>query len=338
MAFSVLVATELGVRLFGIAPPIIPPNFYTSDDPFLPWKSPPNSKLYGGFGPGEYSFLHTHNSIGFRDQERVSPKPASTFRILAVGDSFTYGAGTDDQGTYPAILERLLQENVSDSPKKYEVINAGVSRFFSEPELLLLKGYGPRFEPDIVLIGFTPNDVGDLYIGMDAVRIGPDGIMTTKEAAMLGSVGKELFYTSHAFRAFWQVLVTQRLARSAGVRFSEIFQANGFHEKEWVRLEEDYAAIIQQARKLGAEPIILYIPCKESWKPDGRYALQRIQSLGEKLNVYVIDGLTPLQRRGTIDQLYWRIDGHLNPQGYEQLARIVFENMIHEIERYAPRD
>ena len=55
------------------------------------------------------------NTTGLRGKEFVVP--ASDYRIIAVGDSVTFGWGVDDDQTYPVLLEKELG---------IEVINAGI--------------------------------------------------------------------------------------------------------------------------------------------------------------------------------------------------------------------
>lgn len=47
-------------------------------------------------GP-EFSYLAKTNSLGFRGREYPKPKAVNTIRILAVGDSFTFGAGSNEK-------------------------------------------------------------------------------------------------------------------------------------------------------------------------------------------------------------------------------------------------
>ncbi len=44
-----------------------------------------------------------------------------------------------------------------------EIIKAGIPRFFPRPERLLLEHEGHTFQPDLILVGFVPNDVMDTY-------------------------------------------------------------------------------------------------------------------------------------------------------------------------------
>ena len=52
---------------------------------------------------------YTTNSMGFRGPEISVPKPPSTFRALVLGESTTLGMEMDDDETWPARLEVLLQ-------------------------------------------------------------------------------------------------------------------------------------------------------------------------------------------------------------------------------------
>jgi len=97
------------------------------------------------------------NNLGFRDNHTFT-KPKNTYRILALGDSFTYGAVKKNEDTWPAMLEQIL--NKGDSSSKFEVINAGQVGFNTYDELSLYKDVGDYYKHDLIIIGYFLNDVG----------------------------------------------------------------------------------------------------------------------------------------------------------------------------------
>jgi lysophospholipase L1-like esterase len=97
------------------------------------------------------------NALGFRDRRDYTlDKPAGTFRILVLGDSVTFGHGTLDDTTYPYLLEQRLRGWRPDI--KWEVWNLGVPGYNTRQELNYLEEIGPRAQPDLVIVGFLPND------------------------------------------------------------------------------------------------------------------------------------------------------------------------------------
>ena len=50
------------------------------------------------------------SSQGLRDEEIAIPKPVGVTRILAVGDSFTYGWGVEAEAAWPEVMEAKLQQ------------------------------------------------------------------------------------------------------------------------------------------------------------------------------------------------------------------------------------
>ncbi len=99
------------------------------------------------FGLGLILFRH------FASDDRVdtsSPLPKNSV-ILAVGDSLTYGFGTQNPTqSYPAILERL---------SGYKVINTGINGETSEEGLKRLPQLLKEYKPALTIICYGGNDI-----------------------------------------------------------------------------------------------------------------------------------------------------------------------------------
>ncbi len=83
------------------------------------------------------------NSRGLRDNEYNYTK-GSDFRILVLGDSFTWGYGVEQDERFTDLLEHSLAH--------CEVINMGCSGYGQDQELLLLKREGIKYHPDLVIV------------------------------------------------------------------------------------------------------------------------------------------------------------------------------------------
>ncbi|HXI02311.1 MAG TPA: hypothetical protein VNI57_03965, partial [Candidatus Saccharimonadales bacterium] len=105
------------------------------------------------------------NSLGFRGAEVAEKRPPGVLRVLALGDSYTFGDHVDTELAYPARLEGILRERIAvlhGGWRGAEVINAGANGFgILDMESLYAKA-GDRLDPSIVLITFSPNDVSDM--------------------------------------------------------------------------------------------------------------------------------------------------------------------------------
>jgi lysophospholipase L1-like esterase len=98
------------------------------------------------------------NSLGFRDtREYDLTKRANVFRILVFGDSVTFGHGSVFEHTYPYLLERQLSAWRPDID--WQVWNLGIPGYNTSQELAQLLDLGPRYRPDLVIVGFFLNDV-----------------------------------------------------------------------------------------------------------------------------------------------------------------------------------
>jgi lysophospholipase L1-like esterase len=98
------------------------------------------------------------NSHGMRDDEVALEKPVGTRRIAAVGDSFTFGWGLPGPASYPAQLERQLEQRRREGEPAWEVLNMGVGAYSARDEALVVRHKALAFEPDLILVGYCLND------------------------------------------------------------------------------------------------------------------------------------------------------------------------------------
>jgi lysophospholipase L1-like esterase len=99
----------------------------------------------------------TINSQNFRDHEYRLDKSNNTFRIIALGDSYTFGQGVEINDTYPKILEILL--NSKHNKFHYEVLNFGVPGYTMEEKVWFFKNRGLNFNPDLIILQYAPDDI-----------------------------------------------------------------------------------------------------------------------------------------------------------------------------------
>ena len=96
------------------------------------------------------------NLLRLRSFHTDRPKPPGTFRIVTLGDSYTWGSKIGrTQDLWPYVMERALHRE--DRP--VQVINLGRPGFTTVNEAEMLDCLGWLFEPDLVILEFTLNDI-----------------------------------------------------------------------------------------------------------------------------------------------------------------------------------
>jgi len=91
-----------------------------------------------------------------RDFYYPPEKAAGTFRIVAIGDSFTFGGKVQFDDTFPKRLERML--NLNTSQRKVEVLNWGIPGYSTVQEAELFEDAVMKFNPDLIVVEITLND------------------------------------------------------------------------------------------------------------------------------------------------------------------------------------
>lgn len=145
---AMAVAGELALRLF------LPQTDYVSlgPDQFSLHQFSDDVRLGFELRPG----IRDHNAQGFRGPARALTRSPGTWRLAVVGDSVPYGLGVEATDAFPAVLEDLLSRRLGT---QVEVLNFGVPGYGSGQTLRLIERRVLDFEPDVVLMVFSPDDV-----------------------------------------------------------------------------------------------------------------------------------------------------------------------------------
>lgn len=339
---SGLAALEIATRALGIAPPLPSGGFVA--DSVLPWKMEVHGEQRQR--TEEFDVDYTQNSLGFRGHDRPFEKPPGAFRIVGIGDSFTYGIGVDHDATYLARLEAALGARTA---RRVEVINLGIPRYWPEPEALVLEHYGLKFHPDLVIVGVTTNDIEDTRTGRRLPSVSR-GYLVTDRLGDWAEVGRWLYIRSDVARVLIHALTDDA---------QDVERALEDEPAIWTRMEEAFDRMVRLSAGVDAEIIFLYIPHRGAWRtveadevltpghtggwPLPRPAARPVLTLPARLRRFCaardcefVDILPAMRAHPQPDSLHHQKDGHCTEAGNGLIAEVLGREL--EERRLFPSD
>jgi lysophospholipase L1-like esterase len=170
IAIHIVARTRLGAGMLGnashseacLAPgwcnPSASARVIDAENPAHYENRPNHEELVPFAGHEQGGFIFRTNGQGLRRDSDVSiPKPASVFRVLALGDSQVEGY-VNNHEHYPHLLEQALQASVAGT--EVEVLNAAVGGYGALDYLRWYQSRGRALQPDIVIVNvYLGNDV-----------------------------------------------------------------------------------------------------------------------------------------------------------------------------------
>jgi lysophospholipase L1-like esterase len=104
---------------------------------------------------------YTINSDSLNERfDYTVAKPKGTYRIISLGDSYTYGLYVNTKDNYSEKLEDLLNNNLTcKNINKFEVINLGVHGYDIEYSVERFRIRGEKYNSDLVLWLLKNDDV-----------------------------------------------------------------------------------------------------------------------------------------------------------------------------------
>lgn len=260
--------------------------------------------------------LYETNSAGFRGRERARKKPPGGFRIALIGDSLAMGWGVAEADSYAARLEAALSARSGERP--VEVLNFGLAGLDAVESVERFHALALAFDPDLVIYGFTLNDVDNEHYRHTAANLGEVG------AALMASPSY-----------LWRVLaprigaLREVLYAPLGTPLYEL-NDNWFHnEAAWqtTLAALDRLAATARAREdcavLLIHPQLHYLNALHPYHPHYREIERAARERGY-FSVRAIDDFL-----GRKDRTLWAApdDPHPGPEAHAMLAEILLREL-----------
>jgi lysophospholipase L1-like esterase len=105
------------------------------------------------------------NEFGFRDPKRSAKKKPGIFRIICYGGSNVYGLGLEDNQTWPAMLEKQLNEEKQAT--QFEVWNGGVCAWVPSQMAAAARIDYNKYHPDLVILSLSNGGAPPFPYGTD---------------------------------------------------------------------------------------------------------------------------------------------------------------------------
>ena len=185
------------------------------------------------------------NPQGRRDRGYGFEKGEDVFRIVAVGDSFTWGTGVrrlDD-----IFLMRLEQMLNRDGRGRFQIINGAQNGWNTADEYRWLQSEGVRFEPDLIVV---------VYFFNDATRMLTNPLIAAAvhRRAASQSAGRSRLWSFLLYR-YWRYVLSRQTMQA----YKEAYFAAD-KAALWRQCQSDILAIQVLARARRAELLFVIFP------------------------------------------------------------------------------
>lgn len=142
-------------KILGVHVSVLKKEDIISDNSYLKYfyePKPNSAEIYSPSWLG-YSIKNNINSDSLNSSKNYSvDKLANTYRIITLGDSFTFGLNVNTDENYSSQLEEMLNSKLKcKNITQFEVINLGVSGYDIEYAVERFEKRGMKYNPDLVI-------------------------------------------------------------------------------------------------------------------------------------------------------------------------------------------
>ena len=269
------------------------------------------------------------NGAGYRDSQEFSEDKHGAYRIFALGDSYTFGWGVEQDQTYLSVLGRKLALEMG---RNVDTFNLGVWSYGTLQEIKVFDRFR-NYQPDLVILQFygrdgfvqeSGNDLVDNYLFREWYQTAhlPQNQRhrSNVEASVIAHERWTEYLAQHC-----------NLCRIGVLAFGA-FAKSGFHPKGNPQLRDAAWQITQDAlrnfdrdlQSLNIKCILLWIPPPGTVHEQDASVANRLKSFGLG-NVVVVSPLELM--RADVRKYYYSLDTHWRPAGHELAAELLLQTI-----------
>lgn len=267
----------------------------------------------------EYVTSGEINSEGFFGKAFADKKEPTAYRILFLGDSFTFGIGAPGGKGFVEDVGRYFEGK--RMPRNIEVMNAG--RMGSDPifYLQILKRQMLKYQPDLVVMMVNQSDVDDIVKRGGNERFNDSGWLKERKMPWF----TPLFRSSHLVRS----IIIGLLGYDWNL-FSPL-EVHNRTQLAPIILTGAGKELKSLSEKEGFKHLVLFSPyATDLYSGHSQSILQAKEGLSKAGVAY--DDITDFMAReipkNKSREYYWPIDLHFNEKGYAVFANAVVDSIV----------
>jgi lysophospholipase L1-like esterase len=307
--------------------------------------------------PGQFDTTITIHDR-FRSRQPVARQPpAGVVRIAMLGDSSTFGFGSEDDETYPAALARALDARRGQTAglPPVEVLNAGVIGSGTGDQALIYDYWVKQFQPSLVVLSVYWNDVDDdalsAVFDLDprdgSVRPRPVDVIdraaepVRRTRAVTRRIPGFAWLSAHSELMMWvrqapHALLVRRHLREVDGDASGADRPNALGPEELARFRGEIRWLRDRVKP--GRLAVVFLPSAalfDAGRPEHARAVARAAQIRSALWAMTAEDGTPffdafplMGQQPHLDRLYFTVDSHPNPEGNRALAGAVASFLI----------
>lgn len=328
------VATLLGALLLaegGLALAGYPPAYtdhqqlFVEYDSVRGWRNIPNA--HRRYVTPEFTVDMQYNAHAYRGPLVDYAKPAGTYRVVLLGDSYLEG--------YTVPLQDRVAEVAAGMLPGVQVVALGTGGYSTDQELLWYESEGARYSPDLVVVLFCINDVwynaqGSYPRGAKPLfRVAGDSLVLTgvpvprvlatvqpRRSSLKGWIAEHSHLVQLIQRAMRRSTVLQAAA-GAPAELSPFAERPTAAADSAIHMTEKLLARLQrEVRDGGAKLVVMLIPETRT------RASEVFAEICARAGVECVD---PTPRFANRTDVNFREDGHWNAAGHKLAAEVLAE-------------
>jgi lysophospholipase L1-like esterase len=273
------------------------------------------------------------NSLGLRGDELHPTLTDEEYRVLAIGDSCTFGKGVNEADCWPRQFERLLGGALPAGHRAL-VANGGVNGYSAKQYLEVIRKAGAVLHPNLIVVGYNLNDFPNVTKALDEnVHQGKGNLRAAIPYDLRNELGRLALF--RWLRATYYSMNRERDFARAEQLASEVKNQGKRDPARVAREVEHLEGMASAAREMNAQLCVFLFPY-ESQVYLEKYdmsAVEWLKGLCDERHIPFIGMIDEFRTRAQTQKpplkLFIRGDRyHPNPEGYGIVAKKILDTAL----------